>query len=402
MKARPYLLKPLPPLWLLLLFFGTIGGSYLIDMAYEIRSNLLPLRCILIVVGTLTFGLWRVIAFYPYPDSRYGKWLALTPWRYWQQLPKGSVQLTITDWLLVATLCATTKLTNGAISVATPAIIFLYAYIGIALFSTLRKTNLNGYWEKRVLILIIIPFAFYPLPSIQATLISLGICYVLCYSHLRDVLKDFPWNTNAWLKSDEALLAQKSLKYLESGWPFSQLASYEKKSFAVISRTFTIILVNALIIWWLHALLNFGCDNPDMSVALSVFLYPFTIVACIIRLAIYLSGAKPPISFWGRILNGYFLIPKYDYVFVTPLCAIAVCVFTEYFMPKSTKYAIWSFEAAVFAILCICMGFPPTLNKWRNTGAFRIIRNKKQENLLSPQTQNTGLNRPINEIIIGK
>ena len=412
MKTRAYFFKNFPPVWTACLFYFLILGSYFFDLmmqnmmqTMEFQSEVFILgevRQGIICIGAFGFGIWRFAAFYPYPAGKYGKWLALTPWRYGLQMPKGAVQLNITDIVVIAMLCLTTLL-DRKIPVVTPMAIFLYTYIVMAMVSTISGIPLNKHWGKRFLILVIIPFAFYPQPSMNNMLISLAVCYFLCYSLLSNVLKAFPWNQRAWLDDDEDIFAQKSLKYIETGWPYSALAATEKKRFCIKNRTFTIIMFNLLIVWYLHSIL--ALEAEYCRIGLSVLLCYFAILNIVIRLIVYLNGTTPPISFLGRIMNGYFIIPKYDRIFIAPLSIILLVALTVYFMPKPAQHAVWVFEGAVFTILCISMGFPPSLSQWRNIGAIRIVRSKFQENKtkqVQVQGQGTGLNKPIGELFTGK
>lgn len=398
-----------PPVWAFCLFYFLIGASYLLDIVIQSIKMMpdvfifAPLRQVFICAAAFMLGVWRCAAFYPYPAGKYGKWLTLTPWRYGMSLPKGAVQLNLTDLAIAAMLCLTT-LVDREMPVVTPLAVFLYTYIIVTMISTINGIPLTGYREKKFLILMIIPLAFYPEPSINNMLISLAVCYLLCRSLLRDVLKAFPWNQTLWMERDEDILARKSLKYVATGWPYSVLAATEEKRFSIKNKTAAVILLNLLIVWYLHALLALN-EDKNIPILLSFILCYFAALNIIIRLVVYLKGTAPPISFLGRIMNGYLIIPKYDRVFVAPLSIIALVILTIYFMPKSAQHAAWCFEGAVFAILYISLGFQPGLNQWRNTGAVRLVRSKMQENQIrqtQAHPQGVGLNKPLGELLTGK
>ena len=408
MKPRPYLLMNLPGIYALILFIFAYGGLYLLDLHIQPSSPhpdtlmLGGVRAIVICISAAVFGIWRILRFYPYPGAPYDKWLVLTPWRYGMQMPKGSVMLNITDILVVGTLCLAACL-DAKIHPVVPAMIFLYFYIVTAILSTFHGIPATTYYGKKILILIIIPLAFYPVASITNALISLGVCYLLCYSHLRDVLKAYPWNQTVWLGNEEEFLARKSMNFTESGWPYSVLAAERKKPFAVKKSFGRMIILNALIVWWMHSVVSslaMNIDENDFDVFPGLVV-AFSIISVFGRLA-FLYRAAPPISFWGRIFNGYFIIPKYDRVFIAPLCVIALMYLSLCFMPESVQAAIWVTDGSVFLILCVAMGFPPSWSQWRNTGAFRMTRNKMQENQMQQMFKNKGLNKPVDEFIIDR
>jgi hypothetical protein len=403
LKTRPYFLKNFPPMWVVLIFVTIVGGSYLLDIGWHDRV-FHPFRMLFICLLPFVFGMWRVIAFYPNPVSSYGKWLTLTPWKYGMPLPKGSVQLNIADLIVMAVFAGATFL-DKQIHFLVPVFIFLYAYIITAILSTLHGIPIMKYWIKRLLILAIIPIGFYPVLSITSVTVSIALCYILCYCHLRDVLKAFPWNQSLWLEKDEDILSQKSLKYAETGWPYSALAATSRKFFCIGNKIFTITVLSGLVVWWLHSIILFLFnmnDNGGESGICIFLLIVLGVLAISVRLY-FLQGTVAPISFFGRLFKGYFIIPKFDKIFVAPLCIGIFVVLPIYFMPELVESAIWLFDGSVFVILVICAGCPPSINQWRNTGGFTMTRNKLQEKQLQQiQLQGNGLNKPIGEIFTGK
>ena len=375
MKMRSYWLMNFPPVWSIWVFLTVFGVTYWLDQWFPV-AVFTGLRTLLIFLASLVFGAWRVIAFYPYPAGKYGRWLTMTPWQFGTRLPNGSIQLNASDMLTVGLLCSIT-LWDHDISIVTPLAIFLYTYIICATYSTFSGIPWRKYWLKKVLIAAIMPFAFYPVVSVYSMVISLAVCYWLCFSLLREVLKDFPWNQIAWLQSDEEVLTKKSLKTFIAGWPYSALAAIEKKEPRIKNRICEILVPILLAVWWLHAMMALTLDKNCFP--LSFILVCIALLGIGIRLSCYLTGTAPPISLWGRIFNGYFIIPKYDRIFLTPLLVVILVFFAVYFMPESTQYAVWIFELTIFALLVILRGFPPSLDQWRQTGAFRIVRSKMIE-----------------------
>jgi len=81
----------------------------------------------------------------------------------------------------------------------------------------------------------------------------------------------------------------------------------------------------------------------------------------------------PPISFFGRIATGRFVIPGYDRVFVAPLCSLLICIL----LPKFLYNAGLSID--VFAPVTVTLALisirtiGPTLRDWELTGQHRIV-----------------------------
>jgi hypothetical protein len=366
-------------------------------------SAFYTIRIFMICGAAVALAVWRVVAFFPYPGGAYGGWLALTPWQYGMQMPKGSLQLNFTDFVMVGALCWLTRL-EDAIPVAVPVMIFLYIYIFASVSSTTLAIDPKRYWGKRTLILFVIPFAFYPKVSWESALISLAAAYLLCYLHLRDFLKEYPWNTISWVFKQEELLAFASRKLPMSGWPYSVLAPDRKSPLSLKNNTVAKLTFIALFIWWMHTVIAiFHSPRNDDSGMFILLVIIVAVVSGFSRLFL-LNGTAPPISFWGRILKGYFIIPKYDRIFVAPLIIIAVTVFTvKALSAKNVENVVALTELSIFAILTIATFCPPGIRQWFNTGAFRFARNKMLEKQLGQiAQQKSAVNKPLKEIFLGK
>jgi len=402
-RKRPYFLKNFPPLWISILFLLIFWVSYFWDMGMNHPGKSYHgIRMVLICGGAAFFAFRRVFGFFPYPAGAYGKWLALTPWRYGMQMPKGPIQLNLTDVVIVGALCLFTQL-DKKLSPAVPLMIFLYIYIFTAVFSTVLGIDPTKYWRKRILILIIAPLAFYPEPSIQNALLALTACYVLCYLYLRDVLKDYPWNTISWLVKQDEVLTFQSMKLPMSGWPYCVLASEKQNPFRIKNKAVNTIVFSVLLVWWLHASLSLFCSFKAGSGLLVAVIMLFAIFTIVLRMVLLKTGTASPISFWGRIFNGYFIIPRHDQIFVAPLLIIAILILAVTSMPDSGRGTIFLTDLSVFAILMIGMFCPPRIRQWFNTGAFRFVKNKTQEKQLGQiANQKNVLNKPIKEILLGK
>ena len=104
--------------------------------------------------------------------------------------------------------------------------------------------------------------------------------------------------------------------------------------------------------------------------------FMFTAVAGVValgRFVLYAASHHPPISLWGRLATGQYLIPAYDVVFVTPLLVVTMglpCYGALYLVgvPAITSAAI----TTTLLIGLACTG-GPRLRSWQLTAPSRLV-----------------------------
>jgi hypothetical protein len=96
--------------------------------------------------------------------------------------------------------------------------------------------------------------------------------------------------------------------------------------------------------------------------------------AVLIRLLAYIGPYRPPISFWGRILTGRWIIPGYDYVFLAPLCTLLVALlgWRAALLAGPDHWGIVVYPLATAAVLIVALNMSPSLGQWSLTGHHRI------------------------------
>jgi hypothetical protein len=91
------------------------------------------------------------------------------------------------------------------------------------------------------------------------------------------------------------------------------------------------------------------------------------------RLAIYLHGYGPPISLWGRVARGTWIIPGYDKVFLGPLFGMLVGFGSAFLLEIGGLPRDIAFPIAVSLAALFVFNFPPTRKSWFLTGHHRIV-----------------------------
>src|SRR5262249_12037823 len=99
--------------------------------------------------------------------------------------------------------------------------------------------------------------------------------------------------------------------------------------------------------------------------------------APISRLSLYLSGYLPPISIWGRLTTGRWIIPGYDKVFVAPLLAVGLAAWMSTEILNRNLDPRVYVPMVTFVFLAIFLGMGPSLKAWRLTGNHRIVEGKQ-------------------------
>ena len=93
----------------------------------------------------------------------------------------------------------------------------------------------------------------------------------------------------------------------------------------------------------------------------------------LIRWGTYCSRYQPPISTWGRLWTGWWIIPGYDYVLIAPIVTTLVGIV----VPMGLKAAGMEPPATVGAtaamVLVCALNLGPTLRTWQLTGHHRIL-----------------------------
>ena len=395
MKPRSYYLKCLPPSWGVLVYIAVLIGTLLRDHLFSNEcDDFSVFRTMLIIFSPIGYAVWRTSKFLPFPHMLYGGWLSLTPWKYGQQLPAGPVFFNITDIFVIAIFCLTT-LIDKKTAFWIPAIIFALTYIILTTFSTIYISKDKKYWVKRILIIIILPLCVYPYCSKYSFGIIATLALVISQLHIRDLLKDFPWNTPLWTSNFTDDLAQSSIDYAITGWPFSSLACFPKKTF--FPQEFKIyLLVAFMVTWWAHCFLGFMKNSSEGfdSVCYTFIIITYTAGLLGYRLLKF-AGTMPPISFWGRIFTARFIIPKFDKLWVAVILMILTASASISVIGIIPKYALYFFDAGIFIQTILASSFPVNFEKVKLCSSARFPRSKTiEKRIINPQAQGLNVQLP--------
>jgi len=352
----PYLLYEALRLWMELRVFGT-GPRF--------ESDVLGPPTYLIVATCVAYGGFRAIAFHPLFRPEYCKWLELTRWTDRKPLPAGPIHLVVQDLVVIGLLLALMHTWGMAILQAILAFAFVYQLL---LVIPLWVTGLR--WRSYA-ILFVLGAAIWQSQNAAAVVTIVAALYPFTYLSLRRSLERFPWQLPDWwprleVKPDATREDRKpGRKYL--GWPYDLLQPLRPRwRIRLCDGTAASVLLG----WWVYAGLSHVSDfERDSPLPLAWFLI-FGAIAW--RAVLYCGNYWWPISLWGRLWTGRWIIPRYDRVLVAPILALAVLFFGPVVMRFLHVGIPLQAAVTVALIAWILMNMGPKLIVWQLTGGHRI------------------------------
>ncbi|WP_165248997.1 hypothetical protein [Paludisphaera soli] len=387
MRAPLRLVAPWPILIPTGVLFIAFAGLFHLGQAWDDPRARTFAGFILIAAALL--GLYRAWAFHPEYRSGYARWLATTPWDVSRPLPFGPIDLDWPDALPLGGL------------------ILAYAFV-------------PGHESARVLGVFLAAHCLALIPAVwraakhvpaYATLFGLGlmvrlwphawafagtgvVVYLIVYDGLRIALRDFPRGSKA-----ENLAAGRGAfdpAKARCGWPYDRLLKDPEKvpegvrepaddpgvrpaAWVLPSRSspsqslLDDLMASLLLGWWLSCL-GSNMDRLEFGSLLVTLTVSTPLIAVLIRLAVYGLGYASPMSVWGRIRTGLWVIPGYDVMFVGLALIIVAPVVV---VAAGRAWGVpWSITGSIApaATLFVALATPPGLRRWRLVGRHRMTR----------------------------
>ncbi len=357
----------LVPLALLFIFFE----GPVLYLEWRIGRPLLELKVrpgtVLIYLTAAFYGIYRAMAFHPFYQEDYRQWLELTPWTVHKPLPMGPISLILEDGVLLSVLIliSLTQPYHYSIRIVNIFLISHSVFLAATFWST--GTRYFGYLAVFGVDLAIL---LWPSPWICfAVTVSI---YLVVYEGLWQSLARFPWPIE-WSLND-LLNTQGLTEKLVGpacGWPydrfFRDIRTSEKYTMAPVDA----ILLSLVAGWSAYCIFSLVQD-PDARLGMGSVLAAFvSYFVWLSRLVTYTNFYRPPISLWGRIWTGKWVIPGYDICLVGPAFAIVGGVLMYAMSPRELRAAV-----AMTTVILLILLVPPELRKWRLTGKHRIIASR--------------------------
>ncbi len=356
------------PGWLIIfgVFFLSFEGvtRYFESKNIPIFTNL-PFRpgYIVLLIASAQYGLRRAVEFHPIWSEGYRTWLGSTPWNSRKPLPMGPVELVWEDGLVLGSIILLSATLPLPRSMHLLCAFLLCHLLGLTVTLWLTRSRAIGYVTAFGLGL-----AVWLWDQPVACLAASTVVYLVGYEGLWRGLARFPWTPRKM--PDFSDLNRLFASAGPCGWPFDRMLG--QVLIGGLSRI-EVVVGCMLGSWWLFVLTSFFRDPNDR---LKILVIPFCIfwfTIPIIRLTIYLDGYIAPISFWGRIRTGRWIIPGFDHVFIIPLFIVAIGPLSVYSLRASGLPLDVCMMIGTGLMALVSVIAPPRLRRWRLIGRHRIV-----------------------------
>jgi hypothetical protein len=313
------------------------------------------------------FGVLRASSLHPLVWTSYGSWLERTPWRMPKPLPLGALHLTPRDGILLALVAL--AMHDATVSRLLVPLLFLIGYY-LASCCLLLATGEKGFCYALLFGLGLVARLWSELPEAVAVA---ALCYPLAVWGLRYSLARFPWSSpllrrafdlirNAGLQNTGDKIAPTP----QLGWPFDIIRPRQPPSgISYLDGT----IVSLLVGWTLYGVAS-NRDALEFSLGLGGLVVMMITFG---RVGLYCQSYRPPISLWGRIWTGRWIIPGYDKVLIPSIAVLVIAVVTVRLLERRVLEPQIVDPVAIALALFVLLNSGPSLEDWRHTGSHRIV-----------------------------
>jgi hypothetical protein len=337
----------------------------------------------LVTIAAMVYGVFRVAAFHPYVRRSYRNWLMTTCWRGGMPLPLGPATLTLADALVLALGMGLVWHANVDTDPLAVPFSFAATYL-IAIAFTLIAEGPRRYGYAVVLGLGgVLMFGGQLAIACMLALVT----YIVAWFGIRRSLARLP-NFEPGIvekaSSQKASAVDRAqIRQTNVGWPFGYLCP--RRSLVELPR-FDAVCVAVLAGWVYFALMNFAAESFDHVKVTDLDPSMFLLLAwascgfaCLMRMIVYSSTYRPPISFLGRLATGRWIIPSYDRAFLAPVVGLVVLgSLLPRFIGNNVHPAPLELPVMVTAVLLIALVPGPSFQTWSLTCESRISAKKPQ------------------------
>jgi len=413
----------LVPIWMIVAFVVIYVGSEVAQILFyawqfdfnlqaikdtdmsEIASFMQQFSLLLLGAGALAYGLYRSAHFQPFFHIGYVEYMSLMPWSLGKPLPKGTPFFAWQDTLVLLIFSLLALRTGSLYWVS---VVFILAAAGYSLpicatlFSLEEKTiaYIIAYSSCLVIVAHDNSVALSLLAVGMVTLTTIGLRRSLSRlsnpdwdsaesaktlrAGARFVARGSmaPNETHKAIEDLQVAISKSAVSPSTMPWPLNQLFSSNDFSVSVLDK----ILIALFLPWVMY--LSFSASgigptemSPDDYSFFVFAVYGIHLILCLIRLAVYLSGYRAPISLLGRFATGRILIPGYDKAFLAPVISMAFLFLCHHGLIVVGVGSGLAISASIWGAHLILFLAGPGLERWRLTGNHRLVPNTKSNQL---------------------
>jgi hypothetical protein len=371
--ARPQRLFLVPPLFIITLaIFYTGPELFLLGLRrhwpFLDLSEFAPLvhfpQLGAVYALAVVYGLGRLSGYHPSRRSAYVRWLEQTPWTPRQPLPLGPVHFGWRDLLLFGILLAGAL--HAGIHPASPLIVLGATY----LIMTASVIAGSGAPAEATVLAFALPALTFLAGRPWVALLVTAALYAVGYAGLRRSLAAFPWRDPEEEKVHPSLRPPRSLP-----WPMNAVGPVPPKEPMSWAKG---LIIPLLVGWCIYSALGHEATAAWFDeklgrlspLLLAVFI---GVAVALFRWVAYAAGHCAPISLWGRLRYGPLLVPRFDQIYVAPICTAVIACVAPGALHALGLGVIAAFAASIALVLAAAINFPPTRYQWKLTGAYRVM-----------------------------
>jgi hypothetical protein len=211
------------------------------------------------------------------------------------------------------------------------------------------------------------------------------VVYGVAWVGLRMALARFPWPEGQWTdrlaRSFSLSVGQRPDPFKDTkrglGWPYDQLSA---RRIGIGIRRRDALLIPIAAGWCMHAVTAIVQDSQARHDLPGGIFYFVLAGCCAGRLMAYMIEYWPPISLWGRIATGRWIIPGYDRILAAPLCTLAVGLASAAGLYAAGVPGEIAYPISTALVLLVALNMGPSFECWRLTGHYRMAAPRLRSN----------------------
>lgn len=386
-RLRGWFAPVLPPTWVVVLYLAfpiafeavclwiRTSDVYRADSdMQELYIRMQAARNGALAMGLLFYALYRVVSKHPWYRSDYAEWLKLTPWRDGLPLPLGPVRIVPQDGLvLLATWLW--SLNGQVLHVGVLLALFIVPFV----IAHLIPLAFSSGADRVCTILMALAVAAWLRPTSPFFMLILAACYAVVLSGLSHSIRSAIAGDHCAATKFASLFIPKDsasrFRDLDLPFPYAQLSPMPR--FPAISLRSALLLSATLAVWLVAVVDYFPVQARDFTAYYLALIGLF--MAILFRSVHYVGTYAPPISLLGRLMNGRWIIPGYDRVFIPSICAGIPLLVLLLMQHTAPRHLGWTSPIALFAGCSIVLGMRPSYRQWALTGQHRISARGKSK-----------------------
>ncbi len=336
------------------------------------------LRYGLLMFSLILAGGYRA-AMHPFFDRKYARWLDAMPWATGNSLPLRRIVFGWMDGALLLIAMGLQWSMNPELMWDMP-IVMLLSYLAVSMIPCVvhrKSVGMYTFGLSVVGALLLLPWP----PLVCAVL---AVAYLVVIPELRHCAVEHVWAEpldDGYQPSLHARLVDYRrefalIKY-GVGFPYSALNKLPQRFAPVGWHKLGLSVWVGLIV---YAMILRVADNPHVldikpaMVLIGILAFP--------RLLAFFIRGESPVSLWGRIRTGRFIIPGHDVIFVGPLLAAFSGMMTAFFATHLTASAAVGASVGIAVLLFVSLSVGPSLHDWTLTGACRLREMSGQDTMV--------------------